>query len=139
MNKVQLLGRLTKDPEIRYTQTNNTAVASFSLAVNRRFGKEGEERQADFFDVTAFGKTAEFIQKYMNTKGQQIAVIGRLQNRSWEDDQGQKHYATDVIAEEVYFADSKRQQQNNNTTELENTLNNNGVDFNQIDDDSLPF
>lgn len=133
------MGRLTRDVDVRYTQTTNTMIANFSLAVNRRFVKEGEERQADFFDVTAFGKIAEFIQKYMNTKGQQIAVIGRLQNRSWEDDQGQKHYATDVIAEEVYFADSKRQQQNNNTTELENTLNNNGVDFNQIDDDSLPF
>lgn len=139
MNKIILMGRLTRDVDVRYTQTTNTMIANFSLAVNRRFVKEGEERQTDFFNVTAFGKTAEFIQKYMNTKGQQIAVIGRLQNRSWEDDQGQKHYATDVIAEEVYFADSKRQQQNNDTAELENTLNNNGVEFNQLDDDSLPF
>lgn len=132
------MGRLTRDVDVRYTQTTNTMIANFSLAVNRRFVKEGEERQADFFNVTTFGKTAEFVSKYFE-KGQQVAVIGRLQNRSWEDDQGQKHYATDVIAEEVYFADSKKQQQNNNTTELENTLNNNGVDFNQIDDDSLPF
>ena len=138
MNKVILLGRLTKDVDVKYTQTTNIMIASFSLAVNRRFAKQGEERQADFFNVTAFGKTGEFCSKYFS-KGQQVAIIGRLQNRSWEDDQGQKHYATDVIAEEVYFADSKRQQQNNNTTELENTLNNNGVDFNQIDDDSLPF
>ena len=130
--------RLTRDIDVRYTQTTNTMIANFSLAVNRRFVKEGEERQADFFNVTAFGKTAEFVSKYFQ-KGQQVAVIGRLQNRSWEDDQGQKHYATDVIAEEVYFADSKKQQSENNTTELENTLNNNGVDFNQIDDDSLPF
>lgn len=132
------MGRLTRDVDVRYTQTTNTMIANFSLAVNRRFVKEGEERQADFFNVTAFGKTAEFVSKYFE-KGQQVAVIGRLQNRNWEDDQGQKHYATDVIAEEVYFADSKRQQVENDTTELENTLNNNGVDFSQIDDDSLPF
>lgn len=137
MNKVILLGRLTKDVDVKYTQTTNIMIASFSLAVNRRFIKQGEERQADFFNVTAFGKTAEFIQKYMNTKGQQIAVIGRLQNRSWEDDQGQKHYATDVIAEEVYFADSKKQQNENNMTELQNHLDNAGVEFNTSDD--LPF
>ena len=137
MNKVILLGRLTKDVDVKYTQTTNIMIANFSLAVNRRFVKEGEERQADFFNVTAFGKTAEFIQKYMNTKGQQIAVIGRLQNRSWEDDQGQKHYATDVIAEEVYFADSKKQQNENNMTELQNHLDNAGVEFNTSDD--LPF
>ncbi len=131
------MGRLTRDVDVRYTQTTNTMIANFSLAVNRRFVKEGEERQADFFNVTAFGKTAEFIQKYMNTKGQQIAVIGRLQNRSWEDDQGQKHYATDVIAEEVYFADSKKQQNENNMTELQNHLDNAGVEFNTSDD--LPF
>lgn len=138
MNKLILLGRLTRDVDVRYTQTTNTMIANFSLAVNRRFVKEGEERQADFFNVTAFGKTAEFIQKYMNTKGQQIAVIGRLQNRSWEDDQGQKHYATDVIAEEVYFADSKKQQNENNMSELQNHLDNVGADY-TIQDDDLPF
>lgn len=138
MNKVILLGRLTKDVDVKYTQTTNIMIASFSLAVNRRFIKQGEERQADFFNVTAFGKTGEFCSKYFS-KGQQVAIIGRLQTRNWQDDQGQKHYATDIIAEEVYFADSKRQQQNNDTAELENTLNNNGVEFNQLDDDSLPF
>ena len=138
MNKIILMGRLTRDVDVRYTQTTNTMIANFSLAVNRRFVKEGEERQVDFFNISTFGKTAEFVNKYFS-KGQQVVVIGRLQNRSWEDEQGQKHYATDVIAEEVYFADSKRQQQNNDTAELENTLNNNGVEFNQLDDDSLPF
>lgn len=138
MNKVILLGRLTKDVDVKYTQTTNIMIASFSLAVNRRFIKQGEERQADFFNVTAFGKTGEFCSKYFS-KGQQVAIIGRLQTRNWQDDQGQKHYATDIIAEECYFADSKRQQQNNDTTELENTLNNAGMDFNQVDDDSLPF
>ena len=106
MNKVVLMGRLTKDPEIRYTQANNTLVASFSLAVNRRFVKQGEERQADFFNIVAWNKTGEFCNKYFK-KGQQVGVIGRLQNRTWDDDKG-RHYITEVIAEEVYFAEGRR-------------------------------
>jgi len=100
MNKVILMGRLTRDPEVRYTQTNNTLVASFSLAVNRRFARQGEERQADFFNVVAWSKTGEFCSKYFK-KGQQVGVIGRLQTRTWDDDKGTKHYITEVIAEEV--------------------------------------
>ena len=107
MNKVILMGRLTRDPEVRYTQTNNTLVASFSLAVNRRFVIQGEERQADFINIVAWSKLGEFCSKYFK-KGQQVAVTGRLQTRTWDDDQGQKHYITEVIAEEAYFADSKR-------------------------------
>lgn len=106
MNKVILLGRLTKDPEVRYTQ-NNTLVASFTLAVNRRFTKEGE-RQADFINIVAWNKTGEFASKYFQ-KGQQVGVIGRLQTRNWDDQDGKKHYVTEVIAEEVYFADSKKE------------------------------
>ena len=106
MNKVILMGRLTKDPEVRYTQTNNTLVASFSLAVNRRFVRQGEERQADFFNIVAWSKLGEFCSKYFK-KGQQVGIIGRLQNRTWDDDQGVKHYITEVIAEEAYFADRK--------------------------------
>ena len=104
MNKVELLGRLTKDPEIRYTQ-NNTPVASFSLAVNRRFAKEGEQ-QADFINIVAWNKTAEFCGKYFK-KGSQIALAGRIQTRTYEDN-GTKKYITEVVAEEVYFADSKK-------------------------------
>ena len=107
MNKVILMGRLTRDPEVRYTQTNNTLVASFSLAVNRRFVWQGEERQADFINIVAWSKLGEFCSKYFK-KGQQVAVTGRLQTRTWDDDQGQKHYITEVVAEEAYFADSKR-------------------------------
>lgn len=107
MNKVILMGRLTRDPEVRYTQTNNTLVASFSLAVNRRFARAGEERQADFINVVAWSKTGEFCSKYFK-KGQQVGVIGRIQTRNWDDEQGQKHYVTEVIAEEAYFADSRR-------------------------------
>ena len=107
MNKVILMGRLTRDPEVRYTQTNNTVVASFSLAVNRRFVRQGEERQADFINIVAWSKLGEFCSKYFK-KGQQVGIIGRIQTRTWDDDQGQKHYITEVIAEEAYFADSKR-------------------------------
>ncbi len=107
MNKVILMGRLTRDPEVRYTQTSNTLVASFSLAVNRRFVRQGEERQADFFNIVAWGKLGEFCSKYFK-KGQQVGIIGRLQTRTWDDEQGQKHYVTEVVAEEAYFADSKR-------------------------------
>ena len=104
MNKVILMGRLTKDPEVRYTQNTNTLVASFSLAVNRRFAKQGEERQADFINVVAWTKTGEFCSKYFK-KGQQVAVIGRIQTRTWDDEQGQKHYVTEVVAEEAIDAD----------------------------------
>ena len=107
MNKVILMGRLTRDPEVRYTQTNNTLVASFSIAVNRRFTRPGEERQADFINIVAWSKLGEFCSKYFK-KGQQVGVIGRLQVRNWEDEQGQKRYVTEVVAEEAYFADSKR-------------------------------
>lgn len=128
MNKVQLIGRLTKDPEVRYTNSN-TAVANFTLAVNRRFKKEGQS-EADFIPVVAWDKTADFCSKYFN-KGLQVAVVGRLQVRSWDDNDGKKHYATEVVAEEVYFADSKKENSGNN-------VNNNTQDTNIIDDD-LPF
>jgi single-strand DNA-binding protein len=100
------MGRLTKDPETRYTSGNNTAVTSFTLAVNRRFAKEGEQ-QADFINCVAWSKTAEFVGKYF-AKGQQVAVVGRLQTRTWDDNEGKRHYVTEVVADEVYFADSKR-------------------------------
>ncbi len=135
MNKVILLGRLTKDPDTRYTQTNNKQVTSFSLAVNRRFAKEGEQ-QADFINIVAWSKTAEFVSKYFK-KGQQVSVVGRLQTRTWDDDQGQKHYATEVIAEEVYFADSKKEGQVDASILDSKTPVNN--DFEITSDDDLPF
>jgi len=107
MNKFQFMGRLTRDPEVRYTSGNNTQVTTFSVAVNRRFVAQGGERQSDFFNLTAFGKTAEFCSKYFK-KGQQVLVEGRIQNRTWEDQNGQKRYTTDFIVEDTYFADSKR-------------------------------
>lgn len=106
MNKVILMGRLTKDPEMRYTSSNNIPVCSFTLAVPRQFCKSGEDRQSDFIQITTFSKTAEFCQRYF-TKGKQVAVVGRIQTRTWDDADGKKHYATDVIADEVHFTDSK--------------------------------
>ena len=139
MNKVILMGRLTRDPEVRYTKTNNTMVASFSLAVNRRFAAAGEERQADFINIVAWNKTGEFCSKYFK-KGQQVGVIGRIQTRTWDDENGQKRYATEVIAEEAYFADSKR---DGDASGFENTFGAtmaNNTEF-QVDssDDDLPF
>ena len=128
MNKVILLGRLTKDPDVRYTQTTNTLVASFTLAVNRRFVKQGEERQTDFINIVAWNKTGEFVSKYFK-KGQQVAVVGRLQTRTWDDDKGQKHYITEVIAEEAYFADSNKTENKSSVDEQ----------FEITNSDDLPF
>ena len=140
MNKVILMGRLTRDPEVRYTQTNNTLVASFSLAVNRRFTRPGEERQADFINIVAWSKLGEFCSKYFK-KGQQVGVIGRLQVINWEDEQGQKHYVTEVVAEEAYFADSKRD--GADASNFENTFGSNvansSPEFEVTSDDDLPF
>ena len=87
MNNVCLIGRLTKDPETRYTQTNNTIVVNFSLAVNRRFVRENEERQADFIPIIAWAKTGEFCSKYFK-KGQQVGIVGRIQTRNWDEKKG---------------------------------------------------
>ena len=106
MNKVILMGRLTKDPELRYTN-NNLAVCSFTLAVNRGYAKQGEERQADFIPIVVWDKQAEFCSKYF-TKGLQVAVVGRIQVRAWDDNEGKKRYTTEVVATETFFADSKR-------------------------------
>ena len=106
MNKVILMGRLTKDPEVRYSQgTEPLAVARYTLAVNRRFKRQGEP-DADFIGCVAFGKTGEFAEKYFK-KGQMVSVIGRLQVRTWDDNEGKRHWSTDVVIEEQYFAESK--------------------------------
>ena len=135
MNKVCLIGRLTKDPEVRYTQSNNTMVVSFNLAVNRRFTKENEERQADFISIVAWSKTAEFVSKYFK-KGQQVGIVGRIQTRTWDDEQGQKHYATEVIAEEVYFADTKKDAFSEYGSAFTDNARN---DFEVSSSDDLPF
>lgn len=106
MNKVIIMGRLTKDPEVRYTQSGEPmAIARYTLAVNKRFKKQGEA-DADFIPCVAFGKNGEFAEKYL-AKGRQIAVVGRLQVRNWEDNEGKKRITTEIVVEEHYFAESK--------------------------------
>ena len=107
LNKAILMGRLVADPELRATP-QGTPVCSFTLAVNRRT-KPDEPQVADFLDIVAWGKTAEFVKRYF-FKGQQVAVAGRIQSRMWEDKQGNKRKSVEVVAEEVHFAEAKRQQ-----------------------------
>lgn len=106
LNKIILMGRLTRDPELRRTQSG-TAVTSFSLAVDRDFKTQGGEKETDFIDVVAWRSTAEFVSKYF-TKGRMAVVEGRLQIRDWTDRDGGKRRTAEVIAENVYFGDSKR-------------------------------
>lgn len=106
MNKVELMGRLTRDPDIRYTQSQKpTCIARYTLAVDRRYKREGEQN-ADFISCVAFGKMAEHAQKFYH-KGIKIAIIGRLQTGSYTNGEGQKVYTTDVVVEEQEFAESK--------------------------------
>lgn len=136
MNKFQFMGRLTRDPESRVLPNSNTPVTTFSIAVNRRFADANGERKTDFFNLTAFGKLADFCAKYYR-KGQQVLVEGRIQNRSWDDQNGQKRYATDFIIENAYFADSRRDQGMANEGVPSSSMDG---EFITVDDtDDLPF
>ena len=115
-NKVILMGRLTAAPELK--SANGTYVTSFSLAVDRRYAKEGQNK-TDFITVVAWRQTAEFISKYFD-KGSAILVCGELQTRSWEDNNGNKRYATEVVASEVSFCEAKRDSESNNTSSAQN-------------------
>ena len=135
MNKVILLGRLTKDPEVRYTQSENMlAIARYTLAVDRRFKKEGQP-SADFINCVAFGKSAEFAEKYM-TKGRLFGVIGRIQTRNYENDKKEKVYVTEVVVDEQYFADSKK----DDKKDINELLKEDDDDkLKELDDIDLPF
>lgn len=112
MNKVILIGRLCADPEVRYSQNQNqTAVARYRLAVDRRFKREGEQT-ADFISCVTFGKVAEFAEKYL-LQGTKIAITGRIQTGSYTNKDGQKIYTTDIVVEEQEFAESKNAGGNN--------------------------
>lgn len=118
MNKVILMGRLTRDPEVRYSQGENArAVARYTLAVNRRIQKDGDQQTADFINCLAFGKTAEFAEKYYR-QGTKVVISGRIQTGSYTNRDGVKVYTTEVVVEEQEFAESKSNQQSgkNNTT-----------------------
>lgn len=141
MNKVMLLGRLTKEPEIRFSQLNSTMIVNFTLAVNRKYVKQGEERQTDFINIVTFSKLADFAQKYLK-KGLQICISGRIQTRSWEDNDGHNNYTTEIVAEEIYFADSLKK--SDESVPLATPSVNSSNEINQdeeviLNGDDLPF
>lgn len=139
MNKVILVGRFTRDPEIRYTTGENaSAIARFSVAVNRRFKNIEGNYEADFINCIAFGKSAEFIEKYFR-KGMAIGLTGRIQTGSYTNKDGQKVYTTDVVVDEAEFVESKG---SGSTESTHTTSENKNTDFMNIPDDiseELPF
>ncbi len=156
LNKAILMGRLVADPELRQTPSN-IPVTSFRLAVDRNFARQGEQKQTDFIDIVAWRQTAEFVSKWFH-RGQLVAVVGRIQVRQWQDQQGNKRTTTEVVADEVFFAESKRDSQsasqyNNNSQYNRNSGSqaapasmpfdfNTGIDeFQELSDDDgeLPF
>ncbi|MBO5453846.1 MAG: single-stranded DNA-binding protein [Clostridia bacterium] len=145
LNKVILIGRLTKDPELKYTPSN-VAVTSFTLAVDRKFARQGEERGTDFINIVAWRSTAEFVSKYF-TKGRPMAVCGQIQTRTWDDNEGKRHYVTEVVADEVSFVESKRDAGEGTGFVAQAPVNpqNNAQqpqtnpDFEVVPDDELPF
>lgn len=131
MNTVNLIGRLTKDPELRYSPSG-MAICKFTLAVNRDFTNQNGEREADFITCTAFKKTAENLSNYQ-TKGSRIGVVGRIQTGSYEGQDGKRVFTTDVMVDRIEFLDSKNQS---------SSLNNSHQQFNEpieVSEDSLPF
>ncbi len=146
MNKVILMGRLTRDPELNYSNSAEPlAICRYSLAVNKRFKRDGEP-DADFINCVAFGKTGEFAEKYF-AKGQMVSVVGRLQVRNYEDQNGQKRTSTDVVVEEQFFAESKKSFESNRSSggsQNYNSQPSKQVDLETVstpyeDDGDLPF
>ena len=142
MNKVILVGRLTKNPEIRYTQGENpTAIARYTLAVDRRFKREGEPT-ADFINCVAFGKSGEFAEKYFR-KGLRIAISGRITTGSFTNKDGVKVYTTEVTVEDQEFAESKAEQSQNSGNATISSATTSGDGFmnipDNVDDSELPF
>ena len=129
LNSVIIMGRLTRDPEMRHTQ-NGTAVASLTLACDRDFKPKNGEKETDFIDVVVWGKTAEFAANYF-TKGRMAIVEGRLQARNWQDKDGNKRKSTEVVADRMYFGDSKQDGKKQTAP---------ADDFAEIEDDGdIPF
>ena len=148
MNKVILMGRLTRDPEVRYSAGENAlAIARYTLAVDRRFKRDGEQ-SADFINCLAFGKSAEFAEKYLK-QGTKMVVSGRIQTGSYTNRDGVKVYTTEVVIEEQDFAESKAASQQNNSGNAQNASNNQQAQhpkpqtspdgFMSADDEGLPF
>ena len=132
LNNVIIMGRLTRDPELRRTQSG-TAVTSFTMAVDRDFKSQSGEKETDFIDVVAWRNTGEFAAKYL-AKGRMAAVEGRIQVRDWQDKDGNKRKTTEVVADNVYFADSKRDSKPQESRTVDDQ------EFDEIEDDGdLPF
>lgn len=142
MNSVQIVGRLTRDPEVRYTD-GGTTIARFNVAVDRRFKKEGEDN-ADFISCVAFGKTAEFIERFF-VKGQRIGLNGRIQTGSYTNKDGNKVYTTDVVAENVEFVEGKKPDANDGFQQTQRATPNDAIGDgfmsipDGVDDAGLPF
>lgn len=139
LNHISIMGRLTRDPELRYT-TGGTAVASFTLAVDRDYMKDGQ-RDTDFIDVAAWGTTGEFVSKYFH-KGNMMVVSGRLQSLKWQDREGNNRTNWEVKADGVYFTESKKSESTNESNSYDNSYNHNassGGFYEVKDKDELPF
>ena len=138
LNEIILMGRLTRDPELRYT-ASNTPVASFSLAVDRDFAPKGEEKQTDFIDCVAWRQTGEFASKYFQ-KGSMAAVKGRLQIRDWQDKEGNKRRSAEVVVDNIYFCGKKESssggEQVKSESEIRSAL---AIPGEPINDGELPF
>ena len=138
MNSVILVGRLTRDPEVRYTSDTQRAIANFSIAIDRGKDRSGNDLGADFPNIVCFGKQAEVVEKYV-TKGMQVGIQGRLQTRSYENKEGKKVYVTEVVADRIEFLEGKRREVQSDTSienEVKQTESNMWKDF--IPDD-IPF
>lgn len=139
MNKVFLIGRLTRNPELRYTESN-IPVAMFTLAINRSFTNNDGDREADFINIVVWNKKAENVSKYLS-KGSRVAIDGRIQTRSYDGDDGKKRYITEVVANQVEFLESKKESTTTDEEVIEEE-NNPFKDFGdsiEISDDELPF
>lgn len=134
LNKAIIQGRLVRNPELRYTQSN-TAVASFTLAVERNFTQKGQDKQTDFLDIVVWGKTAEFVNNYF-TKGMMAIAVGSIQTRKWEDRNGNKRVNVEIIASEVNFGESRKTQQNDTDPD---DLSDDGFTEVSDDDGDVPF
>lgn len=145
MNKVLLIGRLTANPELRYTTSNN-AVTTFSIAVDRNFKNEDGNKEADFINIVAWNKKAELINQYLK-KGDKVGIIGRLQVRSYQNEKGQNRYVTEVVADEVEFLNSKKSEEKLVSAEVKVDSNKPYEDFARehqeefvyTDEEDLPF
>ena len=133
MNKVQLIGRLTRDPELRYT-SNNVPTARFTLAVNRNFTNQSGEREADFINVVVWRKQAENVKNYLK-QGSQVAIEGRIQTGSYDAQDGTKRYTTDVVADNVEFLGTKASNENSSYTNNHNVT---PADFSSNQEETVP-